>query len=121
LCKIGVLVRVTSPAPLQQRIKEHWMLGWFDAHEAKAFGAALAKEFIQQMAPARNLPPPKFAKKAETALAKLDRDTAAFCATHPLNFYKRAQLTNQFKWAMKDAGYDADYIDKLTDWLVLKL
>jgi hypothetical protein len=97
------------------------MLGWFDAREAKAFGTALANEFIRQVEPARNLPQSKFAKKADAALAKIARDAAEFGKTHPLNVYKRAQLTNQFKWAMKDAGYDNAYVDKLTDWLVLKL
>lgn len=97
------------------------MLHWFDAREAKAFGTALAAEFIRQVAPARDLPQHKFAKKADAALAKIARDTAEFRKTHRLNVYKRAQLTNQFKWTMKDAGYEAEYIDKLTDWLVLKL
>lgn len=97
------------------------MLEWFDAREAKAFGAALASDFIRQVEPARNLPQAKFAKKADAALAKIARDAAEFRSTHRLNVYKKAQLTNQFKWSMKDAGYDAEYIDKLTDWLVLKL
>jgi hypothetical protein len=97
------------------------MLGWFDASEAKAFGATLANEFIRQVEPARNLPQNKFAKKADAALAKIARDAAEFRKTHRLNVYTKAQLTNRFKWAMKDAGYDADYVDKLTDWLVLNL
>jgi hypothetical protein len=97
------------------------MLDWFDAREAKAFGAALANDFIRQVEPARKLPQGKFAKKADSALAKIARDTAEFCKSHRLNVYKKSQLTNQFKWAMKDAGYDDEYVDKLTDWLVLKL
>jgi hypothetical protein len=97
------------------------MLGWFDAREAKAFGIALANEFIRQVEPARNMPQSKFAKKADAALEKVARDAAEFQKAHRLNFYKRAQLTNQFKWTMKDAGYDSAYIDKLADWLVLKL
>ena len=97
------------------------MLGWFDTREAKAFGTALANDFIRQVEPARKLPQQKFAKKADAALAKIARDAAEFSQSHPLNVYKRAQLTNQFKWAMKDAGYDDAYVDKLTDWLVLKL
>ena len=97
------------------------MFGWFDAREAKAFGATLANDFVRQVAPARNLPQKKFAQKADAALAKIGRDVAEFRKSHPLNVYTRAQLTNQFKWVMKDAGYDADYVDKLTDWLILKL
>jgi hypothetical protein len=97
------------------------MLDWFDARDAKAFGAALANDFIRQVQPARKLPQSKFAKKADAALAKIALDAADFRKTHRLNVYKKAQLTNQFKWAMKDAGYDDEYIDKLTDWLVLKL
>ena len=87
----------------------------------KAFGTALANDFIRQVGPARNMPQSKFAKKADAALARITRDANAFSKTHPLNVYKRAQLTNQFKWTMKDAGFDDEYVDKLTDWLVLKL
>jgi hypothetical protein len=97
------------------------ILGWFDAREAKAFGTALANDFIRQVEPAGNLPQTKFAKKADAALAKIARDAAEFRKTHRLNVYTKAQLTNQFKWAMKDAGYGAEYVEKLTDWLVLKL
>jgi len=97
------------------------MLQWFNAREAKAFGTALANDFIGEMGPARGLSEHKFAKKAERALAKIGRDAEEFRAANKLNVYKRAQLCNGFKWAMRDAGYDAQYIDKLTDWLVLKL
>ena len=97
------------------------MIGWFDAREAKAFGATLANDFIRQVAPAADLKQKKFAQKADAALAKISRDAAEFRKSHRLNVYKRAQLTNQFKWVMKDAGYDAEYIDKLTDFLILKL
>ncbi|HEU5293713.1 MAG TPA: hypothetical protein VFU71_02885 [Burkholderiaceae bacterium] len=97
------------------------MLGWFDASDAKAFGAALANDFIRQVAPKQNLPQKKFAQKAEAALTKIARDVAEFRKSNRLNVYKRAQLTNQFKWAMKDAGYDDEYVDKLADWLILKL
>jgi hypothetical protein len=97
------------------------MMQWFDAREAKAFGAALANDFIRQVSRAQDRTQKKFAKNADSALAKIGRDVAEFRKSHRLNVYKRAQLTNQFKWVMRDAGYDDAYIDKLTDWLILKL
>jgi hypothetical protein len=35
--------------------------------------------------------------------------------------YKTAQMGNAFKWALKDAGYDDAYVDRLTEWLVINI
>jgi len=38
-----------------------------------------------------------------------------------LNVYKKAKLGNAFKWSLRDAGYDVDYVNELTEWLMLRV
>jgi hypothetical protein len=97
------------------------MFSWFNAREAKSFGTVLATFFIAQMPVKHVLGEKKFAAKSQSTLRSIDEKIGAFKAVHPLNGYKKAQLGNTFKWALKDAGYEADYIDKLTDWLITRL
>ena len=97
------------------------MFGWFDAKEAKQFGTSLAAFYVAQMPVGLALSEKKFAAKTQATLRSMDGKVDAFKAVHPLNGYKKAQLGNTFKWALKDAGYAADYIDKLTDWLITRL
>ena len=97
------------------------MFGFFNAREAKSFGTVLANFFIAQMPVKHALGEKKFAAKTQSTLRSIDEKIAAFEAAHALNGYKKAQLGNTFKWALKDAGYDADYVDKLTDWLITRL
>ncbi len=97
------------------------LFSWFDAREAKAFGAALAASFIARVEPGMASTEKKFESRAKSAMKEMARQVAAFRTQHRLNVYKKAQLGNAFKWALKEAGYDAAYIDKLTDWLLLQL
>ncbi len=97
------------------------IFGWFDATEAKRFGASLAVFYIAQMPADQKVSEKKFAAKTESTMRSMAGKVANFKAAHRLNGYKKAQLGNTFKWALRDAGYDAAYIDKLTDWLVTRL
>lgn len=97
------------------------MFGWFDAKEAKQFGAALAESYVAQLPPTANLNEKKFAATTQSILRSMDTKIDAFKVAHRLNGYRKAQLGNTFKWALKDAGYAPEYIDKLTDWLMTRL
>ena len=97
------------------------MFGWFDAKEAKQFGASLAAFYVTQIPLGMSGGEKKFAAKSQSALRSLDAKIEKFKLNHPLNGYRKAQLGNTFKWALRDAGYDTDYADKLTDWLITRL
>jgi hypothetical protein len=97
------------------------MFGWLDARDAKKFGASLALYYISQMPADLKLSEKKFAAKAESAMRTMTGKINDFKATNRLNGYKKAQLGNTFKWALRDAGYQPAYVDKLTDWLVMRL
>jgi hypothetical protein len=54
-------------------------------------------------------------------LSKLSLRSNQFKAANKLNFYTKAKLANSFKWTLKDAGYEAEYVDDLTEWLAKQL
>lgn len=98
------------------------MLSWFDAREASSFGTTLAEMLIERT-PAQGAAVGKhlLTKKHQAMLHQLEQQVTRFKAEHELNAYKKAQLGNKFKWALKDKGYDAAYIDQVTNWLMFKL
>ena len=97
------------------------MFNWMDASEAKAFGKSLALFFLDRLPPSAQLADKAFAQKADKVLHQMDGQVLRFRQTHRLNFYKKAQLGNVFKWTLRDAGVNPDYADKLTTRLLLQM
>jgi hypothetical protein len=103
----------------------------FDASEAQEFGKQIAETFSASY--------PMLDKKKENAsgnqaamhakllekqakvLGKLTQDTRQFGQTHKLNFYKKAKLSNAFKWALMEKGFDTEFVDQLTKEVILSL
>lgn len=98
------------------------IFSWFDASEAKKLGVALAHFYATQLPPqAKALNDKKFAARTQTAMRQLTAKIVAFKTTQRLNVYTKAKVGNEFKWTLLDAGYDAVYVDHLTEWLVAQL
>lgn len=97
------------------------VFGWFDARSAKEFGTSLAHDFMALMPADTRANNKKFESRAGAAIKQLGVRVVQFKRSHALNGYKKARLCNDFKWTLKDAGYDDAYVDKLTDWLMLQL
>ncbi|MEO8153080.1 MAG: hypothetical protein ABI605_08430 [Rhizobacter sp.] len=97
------------------------MLTWFDAKEAQTFGKALAQFYVERVPFESPFSTKKFATKTQEVLKKLDLQVQQFKSNHSLNIYKKAKLGNAFKWALRDAGYDTEYVDGLTEWLMLRV
>ncbi|MGZ5156914.1 MAG: hypothetical protein ACXWCU_08385 [Caldimonas sp.] len=98
------------------------ILSWFDAREATQFGASLAEMLIERT-PAEGAVMGKrmLTKKHEAMMHQLEQQVSRFKTQHKLNAYKKAQLGNKFKWTLKDKGYDGEYVDQMTNWLMVKL
>ena len=96
-------------------------LSWFDASEAKEFGASLAHFYIERIPPGDSGGKNKFLAKKQEVINKMFQQMARFKLDHKLNIYKKAQMGNAFKWALKDAGYNPAFVDQLTKELMLKL
>jgi hypothetical protein len=97
------------------------ILSWFDAAEAKKFGASLAQFFLERVPRASQKADKEFARKVDHVLEKMVVQIVQFKQQHKLNTYKKAQLGSAFKWALLDAGIAADYTDEMTKWLMQKI
>lgn len=97
------------------------MLKWLDAKEEQAFGKALAQFYVDRVPFEAPFGKKRFATKTQDTLTKLDLQVQLFKKDRPLNVYKKAKLGNAFKWVLRDAGYDAAYVNELTEWLMLRI
>lgn len=100
--------------------RNRMVLSWFDAREAKKFGAALAAFYIERIPLGDSGGKSKTPAKKQEVISKMFQQMASFKQEHKLNVYKKAQLGNVFKWTLTDAGYDPAYVDQLTKELMLK-
>ena len=98
------------------------MFDWFNTKEEEKFAYLLAETLIDRM-DLTSLPSGNRlqGKKHDAMLHNLLQQVNIFKLEHKLNIYKKAQLGNAFKWALKDKGYDTDYVNQLTNWIMLKL
>src|ERR1035437_10074797 len=95
------------------------IFSWFDATEAKKLGAALAELLIERTPGDVSSTKNKLlTKKHEAMLHQLSHHVTQFRVAHKLNTYKKAQVGNTFKWILLDKGYDREYVDQLTNWLM---
>lgn len=97
------------------------LLTWFNASESKKLGASLAQYFLERVPKQLQKSDKSFSKKVDEVLAHMDREIVQFRQQHRLNFYKKAQLANEFKWALLDGGVAADYAEQITKWLTHRL
>lgn len=97
------------------------LFSFLDASAAKAFGTEMARSYIERMPPNAALTEKQFTSKSKHTIEKMSVQIAAHKQQNKLNLYKIAQMANAFKWTLKDAGYADDYIDKLTQWFVVRV
>ena len=91
------------------------ILNWFDTKEVDA----LAKRMVDDLV--KRVPPANFGSGGRKAEAKKDRthdlvlrQASEFARDHKLNVYTKARLANNFKWALLDAGYPKDFVNRMT-------
>jgi hypothetical protein len=98
------------------------MLKWFDTTEVDSFAGALVAEVERRM-PAQSLPleDPKALKRVARMTDVLSNQVRGFAASHRLNVFKRARLGSRVKWALKEAGYPAAFVDAFTYELITLL
>jgi hypothetical protein len=88
---------------------------WFDTREGDELVQAIVNELVKRVPPT-TLP----AKDKKAALRLRNTHDAVFARagkyarTHQLNVYKKARFANQFKWALRDAGYPPAFIESWT-------
>ncbi len=97
------------------------MFDWFNAKAAKQFGSDLARMVMQQLPLDAKLIARKLESKREFIVKKMAAEISDFRQREKLNVYKTAQIGNTFRWDLKEAGYDNEFIETLTGFLVAKL
>lgn len=93
---------------------------WFDAREAKAFGASLARFYMERAPLGAETSGQKRGGKKAQVLEKMALQITQFAQAHKMNVYKKAQFGNAFRWTLVEAGYDAGEADELTNTLLLQ-
>lgn len=97
------------------------LFSFLDVKAAKAFGTEMARSYIERMPPDVALTEKQFTSKSKHTIEKMSVQIAAYKQRNKLNVYEVAQMANAFKWTLKDGGYADDYIDKLTQWFVVRV
>lgn len=96
------------------------MLDWFDAKSAVAFADVLA-QLVVERTPQGGAGAGRVVKKNKAMLHQLEQHVMRFREQNRLNTFQKAKLGNQFKWSLREKGYDAAFVDDLTTWLMIKL
>lgn len=96
------------------------LFGWFDASEAKDFGVALARFYMERIPPGADTARRPRTGRREDVLAQMSRQISQFRRDHKMNFYRKAQFGNAFRWTLVDAGYDPGEAAETTRFLLFR-
>lgn len=95
---------------------------FFNASQAEAFAKTLAAEFMREYPVHLVQGGGKGGnKKLIGAIQHLNGKARQFNRQNRLGLYKKAKLSNTFKWALKEHGYDDDLIDELIKGMLIAM
>ncbi len=97
------------------------MFKWLSTKKSSEMGQTLAAIVIEQVPNDPDMTLSKRASKINYAKEKMQKSIRQFKRDEVLNFLKTAKLLNTFKWALKDSGYDKEFIDDLVSWVFIGL
>jgi len=98
------------------------LLKWFDTSELEDFGTVLANDLGRRFPPAseaRTDPGAKYQLKV--ILEGLGARAVRFHVEKKLSVYKKAKLSNVFKWRLKELGYSDAFAEQATKEIVTRL
>jgi len=92
---------------------------WFDTEKIDEFVRSIAVELVKRVPPAAlDARDEKTAKRLRNTHRAVFSRAEQFARTHKLNIYKKARLGNQFRWALKEAGYPKAFVESWTYELI---
>ena len=95
------------------------ILQWFDTAEIDELAQSIAGELVKRVPPnSLDSHTKKSADRLRNTHDAIFARAGKFARTRKLNIYKRARLGNQFRWALKEAGYPAEFVESWTYELV---
>lgn len=96
------------------------LLQWFDTREVDELARSIAAELVKRVPPAAlESHTKKAAERLRNTHDAIFSRAAKFARTHRLNIYTRARLGNQFRWALREAGYPREFVEAWTYEIVL--
>lgn len=93
---------------------------WFETKEVDAFADSIVAELRERYPPSGvELPATKAIERLRKSFGRMFARIDDFARSNPLNLYKKARLGNRVKWALRDAGYQEEFIEVFTRELVM--
>ena len=101
------------------------IFGSVSAKQVDAFAKSLAHELASQCPPdpAARVPgqPNVTPKRLAITLEQICGKALGFREQHGLGIYKKARLGNAFRWELSELGYSKQFIDEVTQRLVVHI
>lgn len=99
------------------------IFSFFSTQQHNAFAEKISSDFISKCPPEQinNIKNRKTNEKINKAINNIYTEARAFKKDAKLNIYTKAVIGNKFMWALKEAGYEEEFIDELTRKLLLVL
>lgn len=92
---------------------------WFDTAEIDELARSIAAELVKRVPPsALDAHTRKAAERLKNTHEAIFARAGKFARVHKLNIYKKARLGNQFRWALREAGYPREFVEAWTYELV---
>jgi hypothetical protein len=95
--------------------------GKAQSHDIEEFGVMLARDFSKSYSLADATGNRKVIKKLAHAIDGICNRASTFQKEKKLGVYGKAKLGTAFKWELKSLGYPDDFIDELTQNMLLHL
>lgn len=98
-------------------------MAWFgtvSGAQVDEFAKSLVQELAQFYPPPREESARKVSqKKVLSVVDGIFTKARDFRKQHKLGVYKKARLANTFRWELQEKGYDAKFVDFVTEGLVV--
>lgn len=97
------------------------LLSMFSSRDIDEMAQSLVQELVKRYPPALDKPGAKklSAARISRILEDIYERASRFQRERRLGLYKKAKLSNTFKWAMKEQGYSEAFIEMATEGLVV--
>jgi hypothetical protein len=97
------------------------LLSGFSNRDVDEFAKSLAEDIAKRLPPAMENKPEK--KLSANRITKILEDAFVkaqkFRGERRLGVYRKARLSNTFRWQLKDLGYSDQFIDLATEGLIV--
>ena len=97
------------------------ILEFFSTRKVTEFAKGLAQDVAKRYPPAIANNPAQIVsqKRLTSILEEAFVRAAEFKSEHKLGWYKKAKLGNEFRWELKELGYDKQFVEVATEGLIV--